>query len=144
MEKALLALFLICCCLAAKPQTEQQKPDQQLLQGKWQVYCIEFGDGTTDTANDLGQMSYEFAGDKVIFTFAGDETETWGCTLKTDVNPKQLDIVALATLPAIYKFENGDLILAMTVGGTQRPTEFKALEKDELNIVVCKLKKVKR
>jgi uncharacterized protein (TIGR03067 family) len=111
---------------ARQPAEPKPKPDSELIQGPWSVVGLEAGGkaqpekafrGNTFTFTKDKAVLKEWAYPSIEYTFALDPTKA----------PKAIELTTTKgghVVHGMYKLDGDELTLCVSVGGSQRPTEF--------------------
>jgi uncharacterized protein (TIGR03067 family) len=116
---------------------KDKKSDKELLQGSWSLESGEKG-GEKPPDEFLKSVNLRFAGDKLIFVFAGVEKES---TYKIDASktPKTLDFtVDNKAIEAIYEIKGDTLRICGAGAGEGRPAEFKSPAGSQAVLLIMK------
>jgi uncharacterized protein (TIGR03067 family) len=107
---------------AQPPADPKQKSDQDLVQGIWVITSLETGGKAEPFNNNKG--SFLFSKDKVTLRESTYSPIEFSFSLDPTKTPKSIDLtVKDHVIRGIYKFENDELFLCVSMGGS-RPTEF--------------------
>ncbi len=118
---------------------ETKKTDAERLQGNWTV--SEFLDEGAKMPSE--KMSVTFKDDKMHLLVDGKEEETYTFKLDSSKKPARIDIIEKeGKIPGIYEIDSDTVKLCWNkTGKDERPTDFKATEKNRWSLMVLKRKK---
>jgi uncharacterized protein (TIGR03067 family) len=118
-----LLLGLAVTAMARQSAEPKAKSDPELVQGKWVIIGLDSG-GKAERLDNYKGSTFAFEKDKAILKEAGHEPIEFNFSLDASKSPKTFDLVLKGnTLRGIYKFDNDNLVLCISIGGP-RPTEF--------------------
>jgi uncharacterized protein (TIGR03067 family) len=116
---------------------EDNKKDQEKLQGKWSVVSAERDGQAHDKIKDDKLV---IASDRITITKAsGNEEPAVTFTLDATKKPKHIDVmVSGMTMQAIYELDGDNLKLCFARPGAERPGDFTTKAGSERMLVVLK------
>jgi len=118
-----ISLLLISQTSAQQPTEAKLKSDLELLQGNWEIVGLESGGKDEVPVNYKGNR-FTFTKEKAILREWGYSPIEYTFTLDSSKSPKTIDLtVKNSTLRGIYKLDNDELVLCLSMAGA-RPTEF--------------------
>jgi uncharacterized protein (TIGR03067 family) len=140
----LLPLFLAWPALAR--YDDKTEAESKQLQGTWSLVSMESSDNKVTPEEKL--LRFTFEDDKLILTQPEnrDSEERLTFTLDTSVTPHRIDLITpdKKTLPGIYQFKEGRLILCVAQYDDEKPTRPKAFavtpDSHSLQVVLERLK----
>jgi len=113
------------------------KTDQELIEGIWLIIGLEAG-GKAEPEQNYRGNTFTFTRDKATLKEGKHAPIEFAWTLDAAKFPKTIDLTAKNVLiRGIYKFENDDLTLCLSVG-PNRPTEFATKPGSESEIFTLK------
>ena len=142
---AVVALGLVCT--GALGGGDAAKKRQERLQGTWAVLKLVKA-GQPAPADEVQKTRLVITGDKLTVKSDGKRDEVSRFTLDPSKKPATIDIRPedgkdkSGSLPGIYKFEKGQLVLCFAQDGKARPTEFASTQETDTTLAV--LERVKK
>jgi len=120
-------LFALAGQTTAQQPEPKKKTDLELLQGSWEIVGLEAG-GKAEPAQNYRGNTFAFTRNKgtdVAILREGIYPLEFTFTLDPAKTPKAIDLTTKGnTARGIYKLDGDDLVVCVSIGGSQRPTEF--------------------
>ena len=143
-----LAHLAILAAAAISIGANDPKTDKDLIQGEWKLAAWE---RTREQDKDSKGFTIKFDSGKGFFIEEDDPCETceFVVALFPDHDPKEIDFKYTGpdredvgpgqdTMRGIYRLDGDTLVLCMGGGGDERPTEFKAVKEQEVDLMVLR------
>lgn len=133
----IFSLFLVVDSAAQQPSVPKPRNDQELVQGNWDIVGLESNGKSESSANYKGNR-FSFAKEKAILKEGNYTPIEYTFSLDASKSPRAIDLtVKGTTLRGIYKLENEELILCISMGKA-RPTDFATKASGDCEIITLK------
>jgi uncharacterized protein (TIGR03067 family) len=143
MTRFAVALVLMSGAVVGLTRAADNAP--KVLDGTYKLISAE-RDGKLAPQGVIDAMTVEFKGDEFVVSTGPDDKKVAKVKVTADAKPPTIDFLPAdgeykgKTLPGIFKLDKGELTIAYTEKGGDRPKEFKS----ENDTVLLKLKKVEK